>query len=159
MRKALWFAGLLGATGFAAYAGVILMDHAQRCDPAYRQCPVEPGVLAFHLDRWCNAPSIGEEGPIRETFARDGARIAVTREVLRSGERVVATARFVNDAGRIQYRVYDDAGRPVTGMIRVFENGADGRVSELGPGRRTGWVRCERMASAGVPEAVRTLYR
>lgn len=158
MRRGLVIAGVVGAVAFSGLAGWALVEHGSSCNPAYRHCPVDTARLDQLMGRWCNAPSLGQEGPARETFVREGTRVVKTREDLLLGTRVSADVRFVDDTGRILYRAYDANGRPASPYIAVARNGGDGRVSEI-DGRSSGFIRCERMAEAGVPETVRALYR
>lgn len=158
MRRRLVVLGVLSAIGFAGFAVMTLVEHGSTCNPAYRHCPVEAAQLSRFMGNWCNVPSVTNEGPVREIFVQGTGRIEKTRMDLTSGRSISAQVRFVNDTGRILYRAYDQQGRPTSPYIAVAMNGPDGRVSEL-QGQRSGFVRCETMAAAGVPEQIRVLYQ
>jgi hypothetical protein len=158
MRRRLVVLGVVSAIGFAGFAVMTLVEHGSTCNPAYRHCPVEAAQLSRFMGNWCNVPSVTNEGPVREIFVQGTGRIEKTRMDLTSGRSISAQVRFVNDTGRILYRAYDQQGRPASPYIAVAMNGPDGRVSEL-QGQRSGFVRCETMAAAGVPEQIRVLYQ
>jgi hypothetical protein len=150
---------LLGALGFAGFVGYMLSQQAT-CDSAYRHCPVPDEVLAQFMGAWCNAPALAQMGgPVRETLRREGDRVVKTRRLGGPGGREqVVRVRFVLETGLIQFREYDlTTDEPLPGRMTTFLPDADRRVVRFADGDAT-FLRCERMAALGVPEAVRALY-
>jgi hypothetical protein len=137
-----------------------MLAQQQTCDSAYRHCPVPPETLARFMGDWCNAPSLERMGgPVRETLRSDGDRIILSRRTGKApAKEEVVQVRFVVDTGVIQFREYDVAtDAPLPGRMTTTLPDSDRRVVRYADGEAI-FLRCERMATLGVPDAVRALY-
>lgn len=159
MKRWLVLGGVALGAAYVAYAGAQLLQHGAECNSAYRHCPVPAERLATLIGTWCNAPDVSRGGPVREVLARAGEHVEVRRMALASGASETLRQRYVLDTGRVSYREYDPAtDRPVDpGRVEVRIEG-ERRVTRF-HNVEVNWVRCDRMAEAGVPAAVQALFR
>ena len=145
-----------------AFAGFVLymLAQQQNCDSAYRHCPVPAETLARFMGDWCNAPSLERMGgPVRESLRTDGERILLSRRTGRApAKEEVVRVRFVVDAGVIQFREYDvGTDAPLPGRMTTMLPDDDRRIVRYADGDAV-FLRCERMAALGVPEAIRAQF-
>jgi hypothetical protein len=150
---------LLLAGAFAGFV-LYLLSQQTSCDSAYRHCPVPPETLARFMGEWCNAPSLERMGgPVREHLRTDGERIILSRRAVKPGAtEEVVRIRFVVDTGLIQFREYDmTTDAPLPGRMTTLMPDNDRRVVRYADGEAV-FLRCERMAALGVPDAIRARF-
>jgi hypothetical protein len=159
MKRWLILGGVALGAAYVAYAGAQLIQHGAECNSAYRHCPVPPERLATLMGAWCNAPDVARAGPVREVLTRAGEHVEARRVALATGASETVRQRYVLDTGRVSYREYDLANdRPVDGGRVEVRLDGERRVTRFHNVDIT-WVRCDRMAEAGVPAAVQALFR
>jgi hypothetical protein len=157
--KAVMIVAALAVVGlYIGYAGWQLLAHSQACDSSMRHCPVPPERLMLHAGAWCNPESMAGIGPVREEITRSGDGFIVRRTTFSPRSNAAQVIRFHLEMGQVHAREYDPrSGVPSSGYVRIHVDGADRRVTEF---RNTEirWIRCDRMAEAGIPPNVRAAF-